>query len=101
MRNYTKPIGLAAALLLGFGLAQAGEGQWTLLGPWGGRTGHMAFDQTNPNEMWVAHAGPMKSTDGGQTWQARSEGIAWHSGRPQKCGITIAPSNRNIIYGHG
>lgn len=101
MRQGTRMTTLLVLLAFGAGAAFGGPDTWTLLGPWGGRCGTMSMDQTNPNVLWVSHNAPMKTTNAGLSWSPSNNGIPWWSGKPQCCGITVAPSDHNSVYAHG
>jgi photosystem II stability/assembly factor-like uncharacterized protein len=57
------------------------------------------IDPHDANTVWIGTQSTghlYRSTDGGQTWEARDEGIT-HTGRSVR-GITIDPNDPNIVY---
>ena len=56
----------------------------------------IAFDPSEHNTIWVGNdGGVFRSTDGGQTWLARNNGLS----TLQFTGIAIHPSKPSVVYG--
>jgi photosystem II stability/assembly factor-like uncharacterized protein len=70
----------SAAILLAFftlGLASAGNGTWTGLGPEGGRITALAIDPNSPGTIYAGTGGSgvFKTTNGGSQWSAVNTGL--------------------------
>jgi photosystem II stability/assembly factor-like uncharacterized protein len=115
--NFTSPLGgdclgLVAALIdLPAGSIEPSSWQ-RLQGPWpascDGTFGAIAVDEANPNTIYIGSSavrngcGVYKSTDGGQTWLEKNQGIKklglFTKTLPTISTITIAPSNPEGLY---
>lgn len=64
--------------------------------PLSGRANGVAADPSNTNVIYVASAGGgvHKSTDGGSTWSALSDGWTY----PQTSCVTLDPNNSSVVY---
>ncbi|HLE57013.1 MAG TPA: hypothetical protein VJB15_08020, partial [Rhodothermia bacterium] len=75
---------------------RAGVLTWTTSGPETGQVTFIRFDPGNPDIVWAGTAaqGVFKSTDGGQTWTARNEGLirGWINT------IAVDPTNSSTVY---
>ncbi len=77
--------------------ALAGEAAWHLLGPYRSRTRCLAIDPGEPETVYAAYAGfVLRSSDGGQTWTAGSEGMK--EGGPSVEGIVLRPGDPPTLY---
>ena len=87
---------LALLLLLGCGPAWAGAGVWTNTGPFGGNVLALAVDPSTPTTLYAAApgGGVFKSTNGGASWVAASQGIATQS----VTALAIDPQTPTTLY---
>lgn len=91
---------LIIPLFIFVNLSYAGTNEWTTNGPWGGRTGRVIVSPNNPNVLYTAHNGVLKSTNAGQTWFHSSNGM----GLGMKCllvGPSIAVNHPNVLHANG
>jgi hypothetical protein len=68
---------LVAYVISSIGLASAGVGTWTPLGPNGGAILSLVADPTTPDTLYAgtSSSGVFKSVDGGSTWSPASTGL--------------------------
>ena len=100
MQNNRKATKVVVLMLLIGGLVYAGVDTWTTSGPWGGRTGSVCIDPSNPNVLYTTHNGVLKTTNGGQTWEHSSNGIPPDM-RCMFVGPSIAENHPNVLYAGG
>ncbi len=99
MRDGKATVGMTLLLFLA-GLIYGGIDQWTSNGPWGGRTGRVCIHPSNPNILYTAHNGMLKTTNGGQTWEHSSNGIPLDM-RCLLVGPSIAVNHPNVLHTNG
>ncbi len=99
MRDRKAMIGMALLLFL-IGLTYGGIDEWTTKGPWGGRTGRLCIHPTNPNILYTAHNGVLKTTDGGLTWAHSSNGIPLDM-RHLMVSPSMAVNHPNVLHSNG
>jgi photosystem II stability/assembly factor-like uncharacterized protein len=94
------PALLAVAFLAG-GAAPAGSAPdriaWTANGPDGGGATYLEVDPRSPSTLYVgtSQAGVFRSTNGGRTWERRSNGLPPNAGVGP---LELAPSDPSRLY---
>ena len=74
---------------------QAGNGQWTSNGPYGGQVTALAVDPQNPGNLYAAGvSGIFKSSNGGVSWARASTGIT----DPTVAAIAVDPVTPTTLY---
>jgi photosystem II stability/assembly factor-like uncharacterized protein len=91
---------LAVAFVVG-GAAPAGSAPdriaWTANGPDGGGTTYIEIDPRSPSTLYAgtSQAGVFRSTNGGRTWERRSNGLPVNGGVGP---LELAPSDPSRLY---
>jgi photosystem II stability/assembly factor-like uncharacterized protein len=70
---------------------------WTTNGPYGGGTTSLEIDPRSPSTLYVgtSEAGVFRSTNGGRTWERRSNGLPPNAGVGP---LELAPSDPSRLY---
>lgn len=77
--------------------SQAGQGGWTLLGPYRSETRCLAVDPGDPDTVFAAHAGfILRSSDGGQSWSVGREKVS--PNHPYFRGLAVEPGDPPALY---
>lgn len=82
-------------ILVSSGVARAGVNTWTFHGPLGAVVQTLVVDPATPSTLYaVASGGVSKSTDGGNSWITRNDGLGGNTVRT----LAIDPVNPGRLY---